>query len=182
MNAKSSIKERKPFQIRRPQESDAQSIIDYSKILFASTDQVLTTLDEYTITLENEKTWINNFNQNPNAFVLVAECETQIIGLLFFVPQTKKKNSHTGEFGVSVHPSFQGMGIGRALIDKLQAWANASSAIEKIFLNVFASNRHAIKLYGDLGFKEEGRFIKAVKQPDGTYVDVIQMYIETNAH
>src|SRR5437868_405085 len=102
------------FNIRRPTESDAQSIIDYSKILFASTDQVLTTLEEYTITLENEKVWINNFNQNPNALVLVAEVEKQIVGLLFFVPLPKKKNSHTGEFGVSVHPDFQQRGIGRA--------------------------------------------------------------------
>jgi RimJ/RimL family protein N-acetyltransferase len=165
--------------IRRPTESDAQAIIDYSKIVFASTDQVLTLPEEYTITLENEKTWINNFNQNPNALVLVSDVGGQITGLLFFVPQTKKKNMHTGEFGVSVHPGFQKQGIGKALIEALLVWANAHPVIEKVFLNVFATNTHAIKLYGDIGFREEGRFIKGVKQPTGKYIDVIQMYIET---
>ncbi len=168
------------FTIRRPTEADAQSIIDYSKILFASTDQVLTTLEEYTITLENEKSWINGFNQNPNALVLVAEVDKQIVGLLFFVPQTKKKNSHTGEFGVSVHPNFQRRGIGRALIESLLEWARLNATIEKVFLNVFATNAHAIKLYHDLGFIEEGRFVRAIKQLNGQYADVIQMYTLTS--
>lgn len=30
-----------------------------------------------------------------------------------------------------------------------------------------------------MGFIEEGRHIKAIKQPDGKYVDTLQMYIET---
>src|SRR4051794_8322949 len=98
--------------IRRPTEEDAEGIINYSKLLFSSTDQVLTLLEEYTITVENEKKWINNFQQDPNAIVLVAEFNSEIIGLLFFIPNQKKKSSHTGEFGVSVHPSFQGIGIG----------------------------------------------------------------------
>lgn len=175
-----AIKANGAFFVRRPTEADAQSIIDYSKILFASTDQVLTTLDEYTITLEDEKGWIKKFDQNPNALVLVAEVDKQIVGLLFFIPLPKKKNSHTGEFGVSVHPDFQGKGIGKALIVDLLAWARANETIEKVFLNVFVTNKNAIKLYKGLGFKEEGRFVKAVKQPTGEYVDVLQMYIFTN--
>jgi hypothetical protein len=35
-------KDQKTFAIRRPTERDAEQIINYSKILFASTDQVLT--------------------------------------------------------------------------------------------------------------------------------------------
>jgi RimJ/RimL family protein N-acetyltransferase len=172
-------KDGKPLVIRKPTENDAENIINYSKILFASTDQVLTTLEEYTITVENEKIWINNFNQNPDALVLVAELNQQIVGLLFFIPQTKKKNCHTGEFGVSVHPDYQGNGIGRFLVEELLKWAKANVHIEKVFLNVFATNQRAIALYEDLGFVEEGRHVKAIKQLTGEYVDIIQMYIET---
>jgi RimJ/RimL family protein N-acetyltransferase len=172
-------KDGRTFTIRRPEESDAESIINYSKILFASTDQVLTTSEEYTITVEHEKIWINNANQNPNAITLIAELNNQMIGLLFFVPNTKKKNAHTGEFGVSVHPDFQGLGIGRILIEALLKWARDNVNIEKVFLNVFATNQKALKLYKDFGFIEEGRHIKAIKQLSGEYVDVLQMYVET---
>lgn len=167
------------FIIRRPTEEDAERIIDYSKIIFASTDQVLNTLEEYTITVEQEKSWISNFNKNPNALLQIAELNGELVGLLFFAANAKKKNSHTGEFGVSVHPNFQGLGIGRALIETLLQWAKTNRQIEKVSLCVFATNANAIKLYQRMGFIEEGRQVKGVKQSNGNYVDVIQMYIET---
>jgi RimJ/RimL family protein N-acetyltransferase len=149
------MKDGRQFIIRQPKEGDAEGIINYSKILFASTDQVLTTLEEYTITVDNEKIWIQNLNDNPNALLLIAQ-------------------------HVSVHPNFQGMGIGRRLIETLLAWANENKQIEKIFLTVFDTNNNALKLYKDLGFIEEGRHIKAIKQLNGEYVDTVQMYLETN--
>ncbi len=179
MNSLTKTKDGKTFLIRRPVEGDAEAIISYSKVLFASTDQVLTMLEEYTITVENERAWINNFNHNPDALALVAEVESNIVALLFFSPNSKKKNSHTGEFGVSVHPDFQGIGIGKQLIQSLISWAKENSHIEKVYLNVFASNSKAIALYRALGFKEEGRHINAIKQPTGEYVDELQMYVET---
>jgi RimJ/RimL family protein N-acetyltransferase len=172
-------KDNQAFTIRQPTESDAERIITYSKIIFASTDQVLTTLEEYTISIEDEKTWIANFNKNPNALLQIAEIENQIVGLLFFIANTKRKNLHTGEFGVNIHPDYQGLGIGRVLIETLLSWAKANAQIEKVFLNVFSTNTNAINLYQRLGFIEEGRHVRAIKQPNGDYVDVIQMYIET---
>ncbi|HVV05519.1 MAG TPA: GNAT family protein [Puia sp.] len=172
-------KDGRPFTIRQPTEDDARNIIDYSRMLFASTDQVLTTLEEYTVTVQQEQTWISNFNDDPNSVLLIAVMQHQIAGLLFFVGGPKKKNAHTGELGVSVHPDFQSCGIGRQLIVSLIQWAQNNPVIEKVFLNVFATNEKAIRLYKNLGFTEEGRFIRAVKQPDGAYVDVLQMYIMT---
>ena len=167
------------FSIRQPNQADAESIIQYSKILFASTDQLLTTVEEYIMTVDEEKKWINESLQNPSKLVLIAELNNQIIGLLFFTAQMKKKNSHTGEFGVSVHPTYQYIGVGRALIETLLIWSNNNNQIEKVFLNVLATNVNAIKLYKNMGFIEEGRHIKAIKQKSGEYVYNIQMYIET---
>ena len=177
--SKHGAKNGREFSIRRPTEQDAENIINYSKLLFASTDQVLTTLEEYVITIENEKVWINDFNKNPNALVLIAELNGKLAGMLFFMAYSKRKTSHIGEFGVSVHPDFQRIGIGRQLVEELLTWARHNHQIEKVFLNVFATNQGAIKLYTDLGFKIEGRHIKAIKQLTGEYVDVLQMYVET---
>jgi len=167
------------FIIRQATENDAADIISYSKILFASTDQVLTTPGEYTITEEDEKVWINNLKENPGSNILIAVIDSQIVGLLFFIANTKRKNAHTGEFGVSVHPNFRGISIGRLLIESLLNWATKNERIEKVYLNVFDTNKNAFKLYKDLGFIEEGRHVKAIKQLNGEYVDIIQMYLET---
>lgn len=169
----------KEFFIIQPTVEDAEGIITYSKILFSSTDQLLTMPKEYNMTVQSELQWINTLNANPNALLRIACFGTEISGLLFFIPAAKKKTEHTGEFGVSVHPDFQGKGIGEALTKYLLEWANQHEVIEKVCLNVFATNENAINLYRKLGFIEEGRQNKAIKQPTGEYVDLIQMYIET---
>jgi RimJ/RimL family protein N-acetyltransferase len=179
MMKKYLTKDGKTFIIRRPTEDDAENIIIYTKILFSSTDQVLTTLEEYNITIEAERLWINSFKENPNALVLIAEIKSEIVGMLFFISNPKRKTSHTGEFGVSVHPRFQGCGIGRILIELLLSWARENSQIEKVYLSVLHTNQKAIHLYKSLGFIEEGRQIKGVKQLSGEYADIVQMYIET---
>lgn len=166
-----------PYVIRQTVEDDAENIIQYSKTVFASTDQVLTVPEEYNISVTDEKIWINNISKSPASKLLVAVLDDRIIGFLFFIGQQKVKNAHVGEFGVNVHPDYQGMGIGRALMEKMIGWASCNSLIEKIVLQVFATNQNAIKLYQSFGFKEEGRFPKAIKQKNGDYVDVIQMYL-----
>ncbi|MDP9079827.1 MAG: GNAT family N-acetyltransferase [Bacteroidota bacterium] len=163
--------------IRQADENDAEDLIQYSKIVFASTDQLLTAPEEYNISVAGEKAWINNIRKSENSELLIAELDNQLIGFLFFIGQTKAKNAHVGELGVNVHPAYQGMGIGRALMETLISWANHHDTIEKITLQVFATNHNAIKLYHSRGFKEEGRFVKAVKQKNGVYVDVVQMYL-----
>jgi RimJ/RimL family protein N-acetyltransferase len=173
-------KDGKPFTIRKPSPDSAEDIINYSKLLFASTDQVLTVPEEYSMTIDSEKKWIENINHNPNALLLISEMNSTMTGLLFFIPNIKKKISHTGEFGVSVHPNYQGQGIGRCLTEALIKWARDNRQIEKVILQVFSTNTTAINLYKKIGFIEEGRHVKAIKQLDGTYVDVLQMYMITN--
>lgn len=176
-----STKSGASYIIRQVAEDDAENLIAYSKAVFASTEQVLTTPVEYTISVADEKTWINNISKSPNSKLLIAEMDGRIIGFLFFIGQQKVKTAHTGEVGVNVHPDYQGMGIGRALMESLIEWTGDHSQIEKIVLQVFATNHKAISLYQSLGFKEEGWFVKAVKQKDGAYVDVVQMYLFCNS-
>lgn len=178
MKAHSTINNMK-FIIRIPNENDAENIISYAKIMFASTNQVLTTLPEYAITVEEEKAWINDHLDNANALILIAVSDDRVIGLLDFAPGKKKKMAHTGELGISVHPDFRGIGVGQKLMETLLEWARGNEQIEKVFLNVFATNETAIRLYKKMGFTEEGRHIKAIKQLTGEYIDLVQMYTET---
>lgn len=173
-----TTKDQREFIIRQPTEDDAEAILLYSKLIFASTDQVLTTPQDFNMTVEDERGWIKMLTTTPNANILAAELNGEVVGLLFFVPNMRIKNAHTGEFGITVHPEFQQSGIGRQLIENLLKWAKENSQLEKVYLQVFATNHPAIKLYSSLGFKEEGRLIKAIRQLSGEYVDVLQMYIE----
>jgi RimJ/RimL family protein N-acetyltransferase len=166
-------------EIRPAVESDAEGIIAYATLLFASTDQVLTTPEEYVMTIEDEKKWINGFAKQPAALLLVAEYDGKVVGLLDFCTRPRRKAAHSGELGISVHPDYQGQGIGKTLLSVLLDWAKEHKQVEKVFLNVFATNAKAIALYKKLGFIEECRQVNAIKQPTGEYIDLIQMYIDT---
>jgi len=80
-----------------------------------------------------------------------------------------------GSFGMSVHPKFQGLGIGKMMLEILLEWAQKNPRIETVRLRVHAKNDIAMALYRQCGFSEEGREIKAVKLRDGSYDDVILM-------
>jgi GNAT superfamily N-acetyltransferase len=67
----------------------------------------------------------------------------------------------TAEFGVSVLERFRGRGIGRALIEHLEAWA-ADHGAERMILNVSAANAGAIRLYHELGYRD---FDRAMLKP-----------------
>ena len=66
-------------------------------------------------------------------------------------------------------------GEGRALLVALILWAQQQSPIEKVCLEVFATNTRAISLYQALHFQEEGRLVKRIKLGPDAYVDTLRM-------
>lgn len=90
-------------------------------------------------------------------------------------PQSRLR--HVAHIGLGVTPTFQGQGLGRALMMGLLAWARElpGGAVRRIDLNVLANNHRAIALYESLGFKVEGVRRKLIRYEDGTFVDDVGM-------
>ena len=82
---------------------------------------------------------------------------------------------HCGSLGMGVQRDFRGRGIGTRLIERTIDKAK-EMGLERIELDVFASNRPAIKLYEKLGFVVEGVKVKARKL-DGVYDDLVDMVL-----
>jgi putative acetyltransferase len=82
---------------------------------------------------------------------------------------------HVVHLTLVAHPGWQGRGVGRALLARLIEWARAAPAVEKIELNVRASNAQAQALYRAMGFTEIGRWRRRVKIAPGQYVDDVAM-------
>jgi ribosomal protein S18 acetylase RimI-like enzyme len=115
--------------------------------------------------------------QSPKSVYLVAEYEGQIVGHAFLEPYTLQSLCHIADLNIAVHLGWQNKGIGRQLLEQLIERAKKSSVIEKIQLNVRASNSAAISLYKKIGFQEEGRLKNRVKVKDH-YIDDIIMGLE----
>lgn len=64
--------------------------------------------------------------------------------------------------------------IGKNLLARSIEWAD-QTGVEKMVLNVLASNKKAIELYQKSGFEIEGILKKDRRHADGQYYDTIVM-------
>jgi len=112
-----------------------------------------------------------NIARHVPQFVAVAN--NDVVGWCDISPFKYEGLKHCGELGMGVHPDYRGLGIGERLINRC-IQAAREIGLERIELEVFASNLPAIKLYEKIGFSVEGVKKKA-RKIDGKYDDIIEM-------
>lgn len=105
---------------------------------------------------------------------LVAEKEGQIVGHGFLHLLHLQTIRHVAQLMIGIHKGHQEKGIGTKLLGSLIDWAKKSGTVEKIELNVRATNKRARALYKKLGFHEEGILKNRIKLENG-YIDDILM-------
>lgn len=79
--------------------------------------------------------------------------------------------THTGTLGMGLLPSYRGQNWGTKLIIEALRLA-FENGLERIELDVFASNIGAVHLYQKVGFREEGRK-RGARKLDGQYDDIL---------
>jgi RimJ/RimL family protein N-acetyltransferase len=164
------------FTIRSAQPADAESMLAYIRSVAEKTEFFVIQPDEFPPTVEAEQAWIQEHVDHPGKLLLLAEVDGTIIGNVTFEAGAFRRTSHRGNLGISVTKECRGRGVGTALLVSLLEWATENPSIEKVCLDVFATNATAIGLYRKLGFTEEGRRIKDIKRGSDDYVDTVMMY------
>ena len=97
----------------------------------------------------------------------------RVVGWCDIEIYTRKGFAHAGKLGMGVLNGYRGQGLGKALLESALAVAR-DRHLERVELDVYASNQIAIHLYEKFGFQIEGRKRRARKL-DGTYDDIIVM-------
>jgi RimJ/RimL family protein N-acetyltransferase len=161
--------------VRTAVKNDAQALLEHARLILTEDLYNITTLEEFDMTVEKEREWIQKHLEHPARIVLAAELVGSIVGGLGFANRSRKRLQHYGTLHMGVHPQHRGKGVGTALLQSLIDWAKGNPTIEKLCLMVFATNQPAISFYRKMGFVEEGRRSRHVKIVDGRYVDVILM-------
>lgn len=86
---------------------------------------------------------------------VVAENSGEIVGWCDIARFPFEGMRHVGRLGMGVHRNHRSQGIGRGLLREAIERAHAAG-VERIELEVFASNRAAVGLYESFGFESEG--------------------------
>lgn len=105
--------------------------------------------------------YIINFNNTPVGYFRVSNINLQ------------NKNLY---IGADIHRNYCGIGLGYSAYKKFIPFLFKRYNLNKISLEVLATNNRAINLYHKLNFKQEGIKRQEVLKPEG-YVDSIIMSI-----
>jgi ribosomal protein S18 acetylase RimI-like enzyme len=114
---------------------------------------------------------LSNISKNVPQFIAIREDE--VIGWCDILPNGMEGFMHCGRLGMGVQKEFRRQGIGRKLSEQTISEAR-EQGLERIELEVLASNTPAISLYEKLGFQVEG-VKKNARKLDGIFDDLVEM-------
>lgn len=123
--------------------------------------------------LEGTRGFVQALIAGAGIQVLAVDDADEVVGWCDIVRNPREGFRHNGQLGMGLLPPFRGAGLGKRLAVAAieRAW---QAGLERVELEVFASNQRAIDLYRGLGFVEEGVKRRARKL-DGVYDDNVFM-------
>lgn len=170
-----SVKKEFKTTVRPVRLEDALAVLALQREVVGEGEFFIAVSEEYNKTPKHQREWIQNILGNKRETMLVADVDGDVVGMIVFSSQNRKRLSHTGSITMMIKKEHRNMGIGKLLLQEMLAWAGQNPLIEKVSLGVFSSNFRAIALYKNMGFVEEGRKIKEFKLNDNEYIDDVLM-------
>ena len=157
--------------LRSAEIADAEALIEYLKITTGETPYLIREPEEVTITLEQEKRFIESKIDAERELMLIATIDGKHIGncsLMSIAPY--KRYAHRCEVAIALYQEYCGCGIGKAMMQTVLDVAK-ELGYEQAELEVISDNKGAIAMYESLGFEKYGIFPNNMKYSDGTYAD-----------
>jgi RimJ/RimL family protein N-acetyltransferase len=157
--------------IRRASLEDAEGI---ASVLDAVTRERIHSAIERAWTVAEQRTYLASLSTRE-AFHVAISASGEIVGYqsLDRYSPILPSMAHVGQLGTFLLPEWRRRGVGKALFDATRRFA-ASTAYQKLVIQVRASNVPAQRFYKQLGFVECGR-LRAHVIVDGTEDDEIIM-------
>lgn len=159
------------FTIRPATEDDAEGFAT----VFADRSASLGTLQH---PYSNAALWRARLAAPPagnRSAMFVALVNGRVVGNAGIHPLSDNpRQRHVCGVGISIMTRYQGVGIGRALMDVALDFADRWANYSRVELTVHADNARAIRLYESLGFEHEGCH-REFSFRDGGYADALFM-------
>ena len=160
--------------LKSPEISDALNLLN-SIIEVSRTSDYITSLPEdyqkYLDDITKEEAFIKSANDSEDRYLFAVYDGETIIANCFLEFLTNIKTKHRGRIGIAVTSKYRGMGIGSLLFDEMISIAKSREGVTQLELGVIKDNTVAKKLYTSKGFVKTGEHPRALRLPNGTYLD-----------
>ena len=160
--------------IRPAHSEDAAAILAYLRQIGAESDNLTFGPEGLPITEEQERQYLRQVENDPDALMLVAQEADEIVALCGLSRPRRPRMSHRAQIDASVRKSHWNRGIATDMVQRLAERARGMGA-EVLELQVLCSNAAAIHVYEKLGFSIAGTYRKFFRYGPGEYADAYWM-------
>ncbi|MBR0462379.1 MAG: GNAT family N-acetyltransferase [Erysipelotrichaceae bacterium] len=162
--------------LRSAEKEDAEMVLDFMIKTADQTDFLLSTSDYFRkISVEEEEAWISRHIESDSCILIVIKDGKMIASSQIDFMTAREKERHRSSVGITVEKEYWNKGIGTIIFKEFIDIARNHQGTEQIELGVIITNERARHLYEKMGFRETGVIPRALKLPDGTYLDEILM-------
>jgi len=149
-----TLKDGRKVKLRIARQADARATI---KLVGAvASEHVFYLVDRVDFKLKEERAWLRKHRGGREGIMILAQDGAgRLVGNCSSTREKYPKARHMAHLGVGLRKEYRGVGLGRQLMLEAIAWARRAG-IKKLTLQVFATNKRAIRLYRKFGFQYDG--------------------------
>lgn len=172
-----TLKDGRSARLREVRLGDAAALLECERAVTIAGDGMVRSVDQLQSSPEERERdlaeWVGGSRGGEHGVRLVCTSGERIVGTGHISRMSPSRLQHVAHIGLGVVPEFQGLGVGRAIMEGLLAWTRSARGrgITRVDLGVFSINTRAIRLYESLGFQIEGTRRKFVRFEDGSTCD-----------
>lgn len=171
----------KKIKVRKVLKGDLKKIREFQDYINSLVKEKAMIKVNRKVTLKEEVEWLKEklkLQKEHKEINLIAEDKNKIVGIAH-IRLDWGRQSHVGNFGISIKKGYRKMGLGTYLAKEIIKLAKKELKPRPkiIRLSVYALNKSAIAFYEKLGFKEVAKIPKQV-EIKGKLVDEIIMLKE----
>jgi RimJ/RimL family protein N-acetyltransferase len=123
--------------------------------------------------IESTRGFVQRILAGAGVQMLVVTPSDSVVGWCDIIRNPQEGFRHVGRLGMGLRPEYRGRGLGRRLAVQTIVAAR-QVGMERVELDVFASNEPAVALYRALGFITEG-IKRRARKLEGQYDDNVFM-------
>lgn len=157
--------------LRNARLEDAEALIKYLKVTAEETPFLVKEPEEITLTLEQEKEFIQKRIDDEKELLLIAEIDGEHAGnCSVMATSSLSRYRHRCSLGIALYQKYCGLGIGKQMFQTILEVAK-DCGYEIAELEVVSTNIHAVHMYESFGFEIYGTQKHNMKYKDGSYAD-----------
>lgn len=160
--------------LKSPEISDAQKMIDCIIDITRTTDYMNGLPEDYQVYLDDikkEEAFLEGHNSSDNNYMIAVFYKDIIIGSCALNFGAMIKTKHRGTIGIGIRKEYRGLGLGSILFDEIINIAKNREGATQLELGVIKDNIAAKRLYTSKGFVKTGETPRALRLPNGVYLD-----------